>query len=281
LIQAAQHQRKLTEEFLAPGNNWANRELTRQLIASAQKYGNLRYRTVEIPDWRYEKLGCFYSRALNGVFVFRNLPGGDFMVVEDGKLAKKNRATQIDIFPLTNKHLIDRLEEAGLITVNLSWYREHPEILEEKRDCLLIDILSAADPEIDYLHLTEPQKKARLRSLGTKIPKIYKDLERLIKRLEQNEVESFDELSDELKLLLLQPRPDLEEEIWELVGMLIARLQPWRLLITFICDKNLFYKRYDGWPKAKQLWAIATLKKHYRPKMNILRERASKEELTD
>lgn len=278
LSQAAKEQKELVAKYQAEEMAWADPVLRQQLIDSIKQYGDLRFRQVEISDWPFE-LRSFYNLAFGGVFIFRDTEDGDFMVIEDMSLAKKTKTRKTPIFGLDDKGLVKKLQDSELVAADMEFYCEHPEIIGEKLDCLLIDLIAEKDPEINFLDLNAAQKKGWIRRLGDKVPKLYHDLERLLRQLNSKELPDNKKLSEDVKLLLLHPNPELAEDIQEVVGRLLARLQPWRLLICFENDKNLFYQRYQNWSEAKKLWAIEVIKNSYQPKMKVLKDLPTSQDL--
>lgn len=272
LIEAAREQQQLVQKFQQADQAWSDPSLRERISASAKAHGDLRFRSVEITDWQFADLASFHTRALGGVFVFRGLPGSDqLLIIEDGKELKKLK-NQRNVIGIADKALLSRLYDEELVEVDLAWYQEHPEIIEEKLDCLLAELICTSCPETDYLNLTLAQKKGLLDKYGSDMPKVFHDLERLRRQLDRGDVPPYQRLSRDLRVTLLHPNQNLCECLQETVSRLIARLQPLSLLNTFTCDKELFYRRYSAWPEAKKLWAIETIKKHYKPRMHALAE---------
>ena len=57
--------------------------MTSLSISFARPRPDLRFRRIEIPDFQFE-VSSFYTRAFNGVFVFRHLKAQtDLLIVED------------------------------------------------------------------------------------------------------------------------------------------------------------------------------------------------------
>lgn len=265
LIQAASEQQQLVQKFQQPDHAWFDPKLREQIIASAKAHGDMRFRSVEITDWQFADLASFHTRAFGGIFVFRELLEDEFLlVVEDSKELKKIK-NQRGVMGIADKALLSRLYEQDLVQVDLEWYRQHPEILEEKRECLIADAVCSSRPETDYVSLTPAQKKGLLKQCGNETPKVFFDLERLMRQLSQGQTPVLQRLSRDLRLTLLHPNQELSESMQEVVGRLIARLQPLSLINLFKYDKELFYRRYQTWPEAKKLWAIRMIQQYHKP----------------
>lgn len=271
LIESAKEQRQLIER-LQQKQGWFDPQLRTQIIESSKEHGDMRSRRVEIADWEFADFGSFYTRAFGGVFVFCEFESeAPLVVIEDSRELKRLKNKR-HVIGIGEKSLLSRLYDTGLVESDLSWYQEHPEILDEKRECLIAELICTCRPELNYLDLTPAQKKGLIQEHGDKMPRVFHDLERLILQLDRDQVPEYKKLSRDLRLILLHPNQQLSECLQEVVGMLIARLQPLSLLCTFTYDKELFYRRYSAWPEAKKLWAIDTIKKNHHPKMHALAE---------
>ncbi|MFA6526285.1 MAG: DUF6638 family protein [Candidatus Buchananbacteria bacterium] len=273
LTKGAQEQKNLVQEFGASDLAWFDPKLRQKIAESSALWGDMRFRQVEIGDWRFDGLSSFFTRAFDGVFIFRQMEGGRDIVVLENDSGKKPRIKDTDVYFVSDKNLLTRLKEEGLIEIDLEWYSRNMAILSEKRDCIIADVLSAFLPNINIAELNSAQLRGHLDDLKNELPKVFFDLERLIRQLDRGKTPEYDDLSLDLRLVLLHPSSSLDDNLREVVGRLIARLQPRSLLCTFTYDKNLFYERYESWPESKKVWAIRELLRNYKPQMHQLSEK--------
>ncbi len=273
LSRAAQDQKAIVDEFNSADLGWFDPAVRQGIINSANLHGDLRYRQLEISDWKFDNIDFFHTQAFGGVFVLRNLLDGRKILILETPSDKKLRLKGVDVLTFTDKELLPRLESEGLVDTTLDWYLEHPEILEEKRGCLIADVICTNLPDVNYIELNSAQKKGYLRDLKNQLPKVFSELEKLMMQLNRDEAPEYESLSRDLRLLLLRPNHDLTVEQEEVIGRVIARLQPLSLLSVFTYDKRLFYERYSTWSESKKDWAIAEITRHYRPLMHQLSEK--------
>lgn len=273
LIETAREQKELVAKI--SGNNacWADNDLRDRLIASAKTHGDLRFRQLEIPDWRFEPIEAFHTTAFGGVFVLRDLNGPDLIIIEDAT-HRKPKFKGVEAFYIGDDDLIDRLEKEKLVETDLSWYMEHPEILEEKRDAIIANIICANHPDADYVGMSSASRKGLIRDCQKQLPDFLGELERLIIAVSRGNLSKRQHVSRELNLILLRPAEGLSEEQTETIGRILARLQPYSLLGLFTWDKNLFYETFNQMPSSQQDWAIAKIQKHYTPIMHQLSEKS-------
>lgn len=257
LTAAALHQRRLVDRFNSNGLEWFEPKLRDEIIQSAKFHGDLRFRRVYIPDMRFADIQSFYTRAFEGVFVLRDpAKHSNILVIEKSeKLPAFKNGTQ-DTFAITDPKLLGRLFRENWVEVNLRWYKQNLNALEQKRECVLAHILCSEDPALDYLALSSAQKKRKMANLGAgTLPEVIDELERLIKQLEQNSIPSRYDLSPELQMLLLRPDPHLSESEQALAWQLITRLQPLDVYQLYRADRNRFLEQYNTWPESKKAWA--------------------------
>jgi len=269
LIEVADRQRELIERFNEEEDAWLDKSLRQELIDSAKNFGDFRFRQVVIPDMRFDDLKYFYTRAFDGAFVFREL-GEDshsLLVMEKKSQAKKIKKPGDRICSLEDAGIVARLIKEGLLEIDLDWYRNFPNELRRKRGALVLDIICANYPDIDYASLTSAKRKSLLKKISAKIPKVFYELERLIKQLGAYKIPPVKSLSSNLKRLLVHPANLLSNSDREVVWKMICKINPTEVLRLYISDKDLFFKQYQTWSESKKSWVVKFLKENYQPEM--------------
>jgi len=194
------------------------------------------------------------------------------MIILEDPSQRKFKIKGLDTLHVTDANLIARLEDAELIEIDPDWYAEYPEILEEKKDAVIAHAICQTHPDLDYLALSSASRKGLLKECGEDLPSWLSELEKLIIAVGKGKPIELKKLSNDLRLVLLRPTADLNEELEEVVGKILSRLQPYSLLGTFTHDKNAFYQKYLEMPPSEQNWAITEILKHYKPRMHQLPE---------
>jgi hypothetical protein len=267
LMESALKQDRLINRFLADDLDWFDPALRRDIIASSREDGDLRGRQLIIPEMKYDKFRNFHTQAFDGVFVIRPANGEEpFLIYENSSHVGKedesdNGDPTIPKYHVGDKKLTRHLFETEIVTIDLPWYDDHQDVYDEKRECLVADIICSNEPDCNFPEMTPTQKKQKLARLKDKIPSVYYDLEHLIVRVATNTLNNDYRYSHDLAKMLIRPHDDLSPLDRETIWQLICRLQPldvWRL---YKSDKKLFYRTYLDWPESKKAWAVQLIAK--------------------
>lgn len=272
LIEAVKEQKELVRRFKEEPLGWFDGDTRDRIIANGKLYGDLRYRQVEIPDFRFDDLRSFHTRMFGGMYVFRSGEGSeerDFLVVENRELYEKEGGQEREnVYGIHEPELVDRLSREDLVEINRAWYKEYPEELDKRREHLVVDTLYCEDPGVDYLSLSRPQRKRCIVALKEKLPAVYTELERFSRRLAQGRVASCHDTSRDLQLLLMRPKDDARNSLKDVLWKLVCKLQTIPdMLQLYKADKNEFFQQYRTWPEGKRAWAVKVILDHYVPEM--------------
>ena len=111
-------QRLMVARFRHEEDSYANRNLIEDLVKSARESGDLRHRSINIPGVPFSEIQNFYTRALGGVFVFRECPKRrtPLIVTENPPLDKED-GDAAGIYSLSPDPipLLRSMERAGLV----------------------------------------------------------------------------------------------------------------------------------------------------------------------
>ncbi len=270
LAQLAAEQRDLVARFLGDGSGWCDPELRQAIIRSVQRSGDLRYRRVDIPDMRFEDLRSFHTRAFGGVFVIRGGPGCRMLVLERAETARGILSAGEETYSLYEEGLLLRLITESLVTCGVNGNQESVIYLQHKKECLAANLVFAADPLVALAQMTAAQKKQRLAALGSGIPDIYLELERLIKAAQGGGGIALGNVSPELLPLVLRPHPRLCTSERLVMWRLLTLLRPLDVVQLYRFDKHLFFNEYRTWPEAKRVWAADLLSRRHDLKVTAL-----------
>lgn len=263
LMEAASHQLALVRRFESEPMAWFDPTLRKDILESAKEWGDLRYRRVDIPTFRYD-IGSFYTRALGGVFVFRNLSSAkSIVVVEDQSRFVNKHQGSGELYYLRDPNLLEVLFLHELVESDPAWYMDHTDQLMGKLDTMIAEMMAEEEPEVNYVTLRLAQKRQRAAKYADKLPLVFHEIERLIAQLQHRTL--FDAPSKELRRMLLRPHRRLSMEEREVVWKFICRMDPFDSFRQYIFDQEAFIDAYPTWPASKQSWIIQRLQEHYRP----------------
>ncbi len=266
LIRHAAEQRELVHRFNNQRMAWADRNLLQDIATSVDKFGDLRFRSLFIPDIPYTNTRTFYTRAFDGLYVFRDLPGTKPMLVmcDAGRVRADHQPGQDHLeYALNDPALLPLLFSERLLDLEWSLYREQPAVLRRLRECLLMRSLSEQDPDADWLAMSEGELRRRTQMLssGGLLPELFHEVDRLILQLQRQPGLSPENLSPELMLALTHPHRSLNETGWNTVRQMLISLSSYDIARLYDYDKALFFEQYTQWPPSFRSWAVAFLKR--------------------
>ena len=254
LSEAAAEQNRLVSRFQSEELAWFDPAFRQMLIDNVKAHGDLRARYLVIPEFRYSDVSSFHSPAFGGAFVLRAPSGNAYLILED-KASYDALKTKGNALYLRDPELIEQLYAENLIGLDMENYAANLSKLRYAYDYLLAELLFDNEPELDFSHLTAPQRRQRLRLSKEEVPDTLLELEYLIGKLAAGTKVKASQLSGELIRTLLQVNPDLEPTTKEVVLQLLVRLEPRDVKRLYRADKPLFWTAYESWPPGKQRWA--------------------------
>ena len=268
IMSQARHQRELVRKFKDSDTAWMDLSLRQAIIESAKKVGDLRFKNLVINDIAFNDVKSFYSRAFGGVYVFRELRHGEFLLVVEDKATAKNVDTERDcVFHIKDYGLVDKLVKEGLIEVSLDWYRENKKRLAHLLRCLFIDAMSKVYPDVDLNELNSGQEKYYINHLyaDNRLPKLYYEIKKLMRRLVPSYKNNI-KVPRELELVLFRPTSNLSEPLKDVVWQLLVKITPIDIYRLYSYDKEEFFRQYNTWPESKKNWWIKFLVENYIPR---------------
>ena len=269
LMEAARQQREFDRQFRRAENAWQDDELMGKICGSAEKYGDLRFRAMIIPDLPFSDLRCFVTQAFGGVYVFRDTPkNGPLLVVVDEQYKPITEETAT-VYHASDKELPAILLKEGITDVLLGWYKNHLSVLEEIRDLHLVDAFyKVGNGDVEFQTLTSAQQKQWVVANPKALPTWFAELGKLIAQLRQKAQVKTIKISDELSAVLMRPSHQVSESPGseEVTLQLLARLDPTDVERLYVHNKILFYDLYRGWPEGKKKWCINYLTSRGHPR---------------
>lgn len=265
IIHAAQEQRKLLHELYNDDSAWDDVRNYEKLATSAKQHGDLRYRSLEMDSMPYNKVDCLYTKAFEGMFVFRSLPSKKpLLIFEQSRKEEVAYPSSINVVSLQEpEEVIKWLKQEELIAFDRMHRQQIAERLKKHLNGLFAKAHAQSYPEEPIPDRTEPGAKIfvnRMITLGV-LTENYPDLERLMLLLERDMVQKESDVDEGLRKYIYTPYVFLRPELKALVELLLAKLNPENFLELFSYDEEAFYEQFVDWPESLQKWAEQQLLK--------------------
>ncbi len=244
-------------------NNFIDREVHRQILNSAKKYGDLRERKLKLEPIKL-KVDSFYTRAFGGVFVFKNFDR-KILIFEDEtffKTAINDTAHKVLLFHKDHDELIDALINNLILKKDFKAVLRTPRYDRIKRH-VFIEHAPQLNHPINEILDSHFLFKKYLNMLPIAVQKKISGLELYYQRLIVDKDLKIDEYVDKaFYKILFQPHNSLRKEDEELVWKLISKMVPKDPLHLYWYDKEQFYNFFLNWKPDYQDWVIAEILKN-------------------
>lgn len=247
---------ELIEKFKRD-NNFIDETIHTELLASAQKYGDLRNRDLNLPDLHFET-DSFYTRAFGGVYVLRDFitPIVVFQDESSYKEAIKDTSHEVLIYHISQPELMDKLRDHLIIECDLEYVVQTDQYDRVKKFIFSQIVKDAKHPIKDILN-DKVLFKSYLNRIGVKDLKMVNGVEIYLERLERsNEFKIHDMVDAKFYYALHRPHSSLSASHQDLIWQLLVNISPMDVLFLYWYDKELFYKNYKKWDKSFKDWVI-------------------------
>ena len=253
LAEKAAHQQRLVGTFMNPETDrWMDPDLRGGIITDIKENGRLFDRHLVIEDFIFDSFDDYYTEALGGVYVFRELGRPTLTVVEDKKLLKSLKGERRSrVVALSDTDIVDKICDAHVAGIDLDWYRDNIDVLRKRLRLLGLFIVSSCEKSLAVNKLTSSQIAGYLAKKCTAdVVRVYEEFELCISHIMNGE--SIDDFSNETRALLLHPVRVHSRYEENLVWRLICQVQPWPIDVMrlYAVDKNLFIHLYQSWSKS-------------------------------
>jgi hypothetical protein len=257
LMVKARQQQLLVHQYHAASDPFELHRLLTDIAALATEVGDLTQQPVVIDDWQYSDVRSFFTRAFGGTFVLR--PNGSHehkLWSVEGVLAGQGIDSPSD------REKLHWLEAQGLVSYELTWWREHLHRLDRIRESYLMDVLDVMEPELMWEELNGTQRIAALDRNVMLVAEEFHELSRMIDAIRDGRELSIEDVPWRIRAFLAHPSAEAEAD----EGL---RKVAWHLL-TLICDcrmvvrlyrenKDLFFTQYKEWAPVRKSWARVSI----------------------
>lgn len=259
LQQRQKEQKQLIAQF-NEGNNFIDRDVHHKILESAKKYGDLRFRKLELAPLSLD-VTSFHTRAFGGVFVLRDFIK-DILVFEDEatfKKAIKDTHHDVMLFHKDHGELMDTLVDHIIAEVNLKTAVKKDNYERIKMHTYAAYLKDTEHPIAEILDNPFLFKKY-LNALSLETRKDIMGVELYLERLQvSNQTKREDIVNDAYFNALHTPHSSLELEHQELIWKLLNKIAPVDPLHLYWYNKEDFYNAYKTWDESYKDWVIKTI----------------------
>ena len=260
LDKAREEQLKLIKLF-KKDNNFIDENIHKQLLDSANKYGDLRERNLNLKDINYT-VDSFYTEAFGGVFVIKSFLS-PILIFEDKEAYKEainDTAHDVLMYHISQRELIEKLKSHLIIECDLESDMTLKRYERIKKLLLFESLWEIGHPIKDILD--DPVLfKSYLNKIDIKARKKVMSLDRYFERKKANkETKIEDIIPDDVYFSLHSPHSSLKPNEQDLIWKLIITISPKDILFLYWYDKEQFYNKYKEWNDSMQDWVIKTIK---------------------
>nr|WP_321224198.1 DUF6638 family protein [uncultured Psychroserpens sp.] len=256
LDHVREEQLALIEKFKT-GNNFIDEGLHNALLESANKYGDLRERDLELRSVNYVT-DSFYTKSFGGVYVLRDFIS-PIVVFEDMKWYKaaiKDTLHDVMIFHISQPELIEKLRDHIIIAYDLEEVVKTKRYERIKKFEFAQHLKDTQHPIRDILN--DPLLfKSYLNKVDIETRKKVMSVERYLEKLESsNQYKISDIVDNELFEALHEPHSSLHPNHQDLIWKLLVNIAPKDVLFLYWYDKEEFYEQYKTWDDSLKDWVI-------------------------
>lgn len=260
LDQAQKEQLELIELFKRD-NNFVDEEIHQKLLESANTYGDLRERVIDIKDITFN-VDSFFTEAFGGIFVIKSFlsPILVFQDIDAYKEAIKDTSHDVLMYHIGHDQLIEKLQSHLIIEFDLNseiTKRRH----ERVKKFLLSKHLENTTHEVKDI-LEDPMLfKSYLNKIDISARKKVMSVDRYLEKKSSGTfVKVEDIIDEEVRVALHSPHSSLKPSEQDLIWKLLVSISPKDVLFLYWYDKEEFYKRYKNWNDSMKDWVIQTIK---------------------
>ncbi|WP_075342786.1 DUF6638 family protein [Tenacibaculum agarivorans] len=259
LDQARKDQLALIEAF-NKDNNFIDEDLHQKLLDSANQYGDLRERVVELKNIVYN-VESFHTEAFGGIFVIKSFlsPILVFQDIDAYKEAIKDTSNDVLMYHIAHDELIDKLRSHLIIEFDMNskiTQKRHERI----KKFLLSEELEEKNHPVDKI-LDDPVLfKSYLNRIDLNARKKVMSIDRYLEKKESGTFVKIEDIVDEeVYVALHNPHSSLKPNEQDLIWKLLVSISAKDVLFLYWYDKEEFYKQYKTWDDDMRDWVIKTI----------------------
>lgn len=260
LDKAKEEQLQLVELFKTE-NNFIDESIHQRLLDSANKYGDLREREINLENITYET-ESFYTEAFGGVYVLKSFlsPILVFENMDAYQEAIQDTSHNVSMYHISHDDLIEKLTSHLMIECDV-----HSEITLQRYDRIKKYVLAEFINE--ETHVTKNVLndsmlfKGYLNKIDVSARKRVMGLDRYLEKKKSDpRTKVTDFVDNDIYVALHSPHSSLGPNEQDLVWKLLVSISPKDVLFLYWYDKEIFYDLYQNWSSSLKDWVIETIK---------------------
>lgn len=260
LDTAQKEQFRLIDTFKT-GHNFVDEKLHVQLLNSAQKYGDLRARDLDLHALHFTT-DSFYTRAFGGVYVLRDFIT-PMVVFENEKWYKeaiKDTVYEVLIYHISQEELMHKLRDHVIIECDLEKAVKTARY-ERVKKYEFARTLDQTKHPVQKILTDQVLFKSYLNKLDLEARKKVMSVERYLEKLEtSNQYKIADIVDTGLFEALHVPHSSLQAKHQDLIWKLLVNIAPKDMLYLYWYDKEQFYLLYETLDDSLKDWVIDTIR---------------------
>ncbi|MBO6774178.1 MAG: hypothetical protein JJ897_01485 [Marinibacterium sp.] len=257
VLRYADELAQMVDRFKSEDDAWFDDVLIAQMIETAKKSGDLTRNPIRLKETEFQQ-DNFWTSHFGGIYMFPQAAYPAVIAAGDkdalGPLPVKY------VFGMNDRNPIAKFFELNGLTETIIEARgiDSAAILRQKMDFIVID--AAADAGLDLTGLNRSDMRRLARAHADRLPPEYHGLHDLLSWAEGGG--TWPRISSEHPAYFYTLRAANTPNA-ELTNMLLAELTPLDFRQTFICHKELFYRRYMSWSETKKSFVADFLEREY------------------
>jgi len=259
LDNVREEQLQLIEKF-KHANNFIHEDIHEELLASANKYGDLRERDLYLRSMSFVT-DSFYTKSFGGVYILRDFIS-PIIVFEDMKWYKeaiKDTVHDVIIFHISQPELLEKLRDHIIITYDLEDMVKTKRYERIKKFEFAQYLKDTQHPVREILN-NPLLFKSYLNKVDIDTRKKVMSVERYLEKIEiSNQFKISDIVDEGLFKAMHEPHSSLHPKHQDLIWKLLVNIAPKDVLYLYWYDKQEFYKQYDTWNDSLKDWVIDTI----------------------
>ena len=259
VMDGANRQKELVARFRKEPGAWQDPQLIESLVKSAEDWGDLRHSALQIAPTAYTDIDNFYTRALGGLYVFRDFLGQPcklLVLSEDVENGESLPHRDMYVLPHDWEKVLGRLVQLGFLEPKLSDVSKSLKAsMERTQHEMLAHTAYEQGLEENIDKINSGQLANWRRKASEHLPKAYQGLQKQLDVFNGKDA-SFDAIDFQTWVHLLKPKDALGESTQHVLWHLLSRVQPFHIEIAYRHNKPLFYKRYESWKVPQREWAL-------------------------
>ena len=260
LDEEQKKQLELVENFKR-GNNFIDEHLQSQILKSAQTFGDLRLRQLELEEL-YFTTESFYTSAFDGVFVLRDFitPIIVFESLQWYQEAIKNTEYDVLIFHIAQPELLEKLRDHLIVEYDLDIVVKTPRYDRIKKFLFARSLADVQHPIRDILN-DKVLFKGYLNRMSIEERKKIMGVELYLEKTEvDNSYKLHDMVDKDLFDALQQPHSSLDLKHQDLIWKLLTKISDLDVLFSYWYNNDIFYQQFKTWDLSLQDWVVDIIK---------------------